>query len=195
MQSLTTFGDGDRARPKCTARTKRTGDRCRQPAIAGGTVCRFHGGNAPQVKGAAARRLIERRIKQIAREENLQWEPLADPIDAILRLASEAWALKAYASAQVEALEEIRYKGHAGEQLRAEVAFYERCIERCHKIGTDIARLDLADRLVRLKEDQAVLVYTAIQRIMDQLELSPQQRVIAGEVIPTELRALEAPKD
>jgi hypothetical protein len=41
---------------QCKA-TSRAGHRCKQPAIDGGTVCRYHGGNAPQVKAAAARRL------------------------------------------------------------------------------------------------------------------------------------------
>lgn len=41
----------------CTA-TARSGQGCRQPAIPGGTVCRFHGGSAPQVREAARRRLL-----------------------------------------------------------------------------------------------------------------------------------------
>lgn len=35
------------------------GEPCRAPAIRGGTVCRVHGGSAPQVKEAARRRLNE----------------------------------------------------------------------------------------------------------------------------------------
>lgn len=42
---------------RCTA-TSKTGQRqCRQQAIPGGTVCRFHGGAAPQVIRAAKLRL------------------------------------------------------------------------------------------------------------------------------------------
>ncbi len=41
----------------CTARSKQTGQRCRQPAIPGGNVCRYHGGAAPQVQQAARLRL------------------------------------------------------------------------------------------------------------------------------------------
>lgn len=41
---------------QCTAKT-RSGNRCKGPAILGGTVCRMHGGSAPQVKAAAAERL------------------------------------------------------------------------------------------------------------------------------------------
>ena len=36
--------------PRCTARSKRSGQRCRAPAVRGWKVCRFHGarGGAPE---------------------------------------------------------------------------------------------------------------------------------------------------
>lgn len=43
----------------CTAHSKRTGKPCTQPAIRGGSVCRMHGGSAPQVKAAATWRYLE----------------------------------------------------------------------------------------------------------------------------------------
>ena len=43
---------------KCKAKSSRTGEPCKRYAIAGGTVCPFHGGNSPQVKDAAKRRLL-----------------------------------------------------------------------------------------------------------------------------------------
>lgn len=43
--------------PKCSAKSKQSGKRCKLPAIPGGTVCRFHGGSAPQVRRKAAERL------------------------------------------------------------------------------------------------------------------------------------------
>lgn len=42
---------------RCSARSKQTGKQCRLPAIAGGSVCRFHGGRAPQVAAKATERL------------------------------------------------------------------------------------------------------------------------------------------
>lgn len=59
------------ARPRCTARSKGTGERCKQTAIPGGTVCRFHGGGAPSVKRKAALRLaslVDPAIGTLARE-------------------------------------------------------------------------------------------------------------------------------
>jgi hypothetical protein len=44
--------------PRCTATGKRNGQPCKNPAIAGGTVCRMHGGSAPHVKAKAQERLL-----------------------------------------------------------------------------------------------------------------------------------------
>ena len=44
---------------RCTAKSTRSGNRCKRAAIMGGTVCATHGGSAPQVKRAARRRLAE----------------------------------------------------------------------------------------------------------------------------------------
>lgn len=53
-------------RVTCTA-TNRQGKRCGKPPIAGGTVCRMHGGAAPQVKAAALERLMQYQDRAIDR--------------------------------------------------------------------------------------------------------------------------------
>ena len=37
--------------PRCSARSKRTGERCRAPAVTGWRVCRFHGAGGGGPKG------------------------------------------------------------------------------------------------------------------------------------------------
>ena len=54
-------------RPRCTAKSKTSGTRCAQPPIPGGTVCRFHGGAAPQVKMAALARLEHYKDRAVER--------------------------------------------------------------------------------------------------------------------------------
>lgn len=41
---------------RCTATSKRSGERCKRPPVVGGSVCSMHGGAAPQVRKAAERR-------------------------------------------------------------------------------------------------------------------------------------------
>lgn len=55
--------------PRCTA-TNRQGTRCGRYPIPGGTVCRNHGGAAPQVQAAAMERL---RALQHPAIDALQW--------------------------------------------------------------------------------------------------------------------------
>lgn len=66
---------------QCTATASSTGERCKQPAIPGSNVCRFHGGSAPQVEEKAADRL-----ERLARELLAEFEPrirdLLDEYDA-----------------------------------------------------------------------------------------------------------------
>jgi hypothetical protein len=42
---------------QCTARSKRTGQRCKRPSALGSNVCRSHGSEAPQCRERAKRRL------------------------------------------------------------------------------------------------------------------------------------------
>ena len=52
---------------RCSAMSKQRHDRCKQPAIPGGTVCRYHGGAAPQVERAARERLLAYQNRAIDR--------------------------------------------------------------------------------------------------------------------------------
>lgn len=51
---------------RCTARSKARQAQCGRTAIPGGTVCRYHGGAAPQVIAAAKARLEALRTPAIA---------------------------------------------------------------------------------------------------------------------------------
>jgi len=44
--------------PRCTAKSKQSGQQCKRLPTPGGTVCVIHGGGAPQVKFAAMQRLL-----------------------------------------------------------------------------------------------------------------------------------------
>lgn len=58
---------------KCSARCS-DGSPCGAWAIRGGTVCKVHGGSAPQVRAAAARRLFELRMARHAEH----WEAMSE---------------------------------------------------------------------------------------------------------------------
>ena len=61
------IGLSDPIRVTCKATSKGSGNRCRQPPYPGATVCRYHGGAAPQVIRKADQRLRELEFPAIER--------------------------------------------------------------------------------------------------------------------------------
>jgi hypothetical protein len=184
---------------QCTATAKSTGKRCARAALDGTNVCFYHGAEAPQVKQAAIKRVSERKALQKAERwlARQGYEQIDDPLGELVNLASEATAYRELFRAQVDRLmeaDEVRYEHRAGEQLRAEMALWERAADRCLKVYSEIVRLGIAERQVRIREAEIVLMAQAIRNILGRLELSPKQKTIAGQVVAEELRAIEAPK-
>lgn len=141
---------------RCVAKTKASGgkERCPNPRVGGATVCRMHGGGAPQVKAAAQRRMAESKIRQALDEVGIR--EVDNPLEELRSLTGEVVAWKDALARHVAHLEDqYRYKDRkGGEQLRAEVALYERALDRAAKLLETWARLGidamLADMQVRV---------------------------------------------
>lgn len=147
-------------RRRCTAR-RTDGEPCGNRPLKGQTVCKFHGGAAPQAKAAAARRRVEADARQVLAE--LGVSPVGDPLEALLKLAGQVLAWQAATAALVNQLDGIRYRGANGaEQLRAEVALYERAMDRAVSVLSAIARLNIDERLVAVTEKQADAMVGAV---------------------------------
>lgn len=89
--------------PRCSAKSKRSQKPCNNPAIKGGTVCRMHGGGAPQVQMAAMERLKALQPKAILVLEELlerdeyptvQMAAVRDVLDRTEGKATETQTLK-----------------------------------------------------------------------------------------------------
>ncbi len=154
----------------CSAKSSRSGEPCRAFAVVGTTVCVSHGGAAPQVRKAAARRrqqrLAEERATRSLAAQGVQ--PLGDPLVAFRDLAGQAIALKDFAAAHVAELEG-RLTGHDAkgtEQLREVVGLYERAMDRSGKFLADYVRLGIDERMARLTEAQAVVLVEVLDRVL-----------------------------
>ena len=66
-------------RAQCRAKSQQTQQRCERPAMPGTTVCRHHGGGAPQTRRKAALRLIELVDPAIATLAKLMQDPQVSP--------------------------------------------------------------------------------------------------------------------
>jgi hypothetical protein len=70
---------------RCTATSKRTGQQCGLARIPGTTVCAKHGGAAPQVRAAAARRVAEQKVHEAAMK--LEVDPQEVSTDPVVLLS------------------------------------------------------------------------------------------------------------
>jgi hypothetical protein len=164
--------DRDTHPHRCTAKSKRSGERCRSYAMKGSATCRMHGSAAGQVRAAAkARRLAaaatadaERLLAHEAADR------MADPWETLGRLAVEADAMKQALGERVNALgSALRYvaPGSGAEQLRAEVALYERAMDRSAKFADLLLKHHWEERQVRVQEATAQFIVSAYERSLD----------------------------
>lgn len=118
----------------------------------------MHGGSAPQVRAAAKRRLAEDKIRRSLDEVEVR--EIDNPLAELQRLTAEVVTWKDVLAAHVANLtDRMRYTDEkGGEQLRAEVALYERAMDRAGKFLEMWARLGidamLAEMQVKLTEVQ-----------------------------------------
>jgi len=158
-------------RRTCIART-RAGGVCGNAAILGATVCRLHGGSIGRVKRSAALRVAQEKATRAIEREGIA--PLGEPVEMLRQLTAEAVQLKDYFADRLKALEELRYTapGAGGEQLRSEVALYERALDRSQKFLHDLAKLGLDTRAVQIDEARIVLLVAVLEKVLASPELA-----------------------
>lgn len=183
--------DGQR---RCWARSKKKdGGQCGSIAMTGQAVCRYHGGSAPQNIKKAKQRVAEAAVEEETRRALavLNVAPVDNPLTALSEVAGQILAWKDRLSFRVNALNQIRYEDDKGsEQLRAEVALYERALDRSVTVLAAIARLNIDDRLATISEKQADVVITAIEAALAHAGITGDQAVEAKKVAARHLRVV-----
>lgn len=160
-------------RRQCSATSKRSGERCKRPPCAGANTCYMHGGRTAK----AAERVIEQRARaELAR---LNLTPVDDPLSALAGVTAEVLAWKDQIAAKVNDLTTLRYSTEGGEQLRAEVALWERALDRCERFLTAMAKLNIDERLAAIAEAQAQAVMDAIRIGLEAAGVDSGQRKVA----------------
>lgn len=175
---------------KCAARRSTDGQPCGNWPVPGATVCRYHGGRAPQVAGKAAGRQVEAQARQVL--ARLGVDPVEDVFTALAGLAGEVLAWKDAMAGKVNELTALRYEasGAGTEQLRAEVALWERALDRCAEVLGLIARCNIDERLARITAQQVEILGRAVDAALDDGGVTGGQAVAVRVALTRHLRAV-----
>lgn len=147
---------------RCIAKSKQTMKQCKNKAIIGGTTCRFHGGASPKVAANAA-----------VRAEVMRWglqDVHEDPGEVLLMLVSQsASRCRRFAAAIEKEVDELGLAAAltgeitiptrngsyvAGEYIRSLAQLESQERDRCANFATKAIAAGLAERQVRLAEQQ-----------------------------------------
>ena len=78
--------------PRCTAKSKRTGQRCKAPTVRGYNVCRFHGARGGAPKGKANGAWKHCRYSEAAKAERVLVKRLLEDASSFRKLLSKGEA-------------------------------------------------------------------------------------------------------
>lgn len=196
-----------RSKPKCKAK-KSNGQPCGKWPRHGQDVCETHGGNAPQALAAASRRVADQVAEQAVKTYGLPVD--VSPTEALLDEVKWTAGHVAWLREQVQAMERealtwglTKREDHGAtefpgvnltEQATPNVwlDLYQR--ERKHLLDVCKAAIacGIAERQVRLAEQQGAMLASVIRAILDDLGLTAEQAARVGEVVPRHLRAVAA---
>lgn len=177
---------------RCTARTT-SGNPCRLPPIKGGTVCRTHGGAAPQVRAKATERRVEAAARKALAQLGTDPLTIADVYRELLTTGAQAVAWRDHLAGMVDRLTEWRYTDQkGGEQLRSEIVLYERAIAATTSVLEKIARLDLDNRIASITARQRDQLTAAILAALDAGNVTVEQRTAILSRLTDDLRAISA---
>lgn len=161
---------------QCTATSKRTGERCQLNVIGGGP-CRWHGGNAPQVKA-------KREVRILTAEAALEApKTMAEASDVLLSAMNDSHAL----------LQRLKQNIAAGTITAADMSALGDWVDRSARVSKLVIDTGIHERQVRLAEGQGALIAQVIQRLLDRLVLDERQRALVPIVVPELLRSVEGP--
>lgn len=158
---------------QCIATSRRSGERCKRPALAGATVCSKHGGSAPQVKAAAARRVEQAKASAATARLGLRVE--GDPIAHMLDVIAYQAGMVAYWRSVVEAIDDDSLTwgatkvndGPTGttEEAKPHIAYslLDEAQSKLVRYCAEAMKAGIAERQVRLAEQQGSLM-SALQR-------------------------------
>jgi hypothetical protein len=197
---------------RCTATSKRTGEQCGRFVTGGGTVCKWHGGGAPQVRTSSARRLQATQATQILTRLGVTIE--VAPLEALEAMLWESAGNVAVLRELVGALEPVSTRQgdwergiegrdgiygptyHESGKPTGEakphvlVVMYNEERDRLAKLAEACAKLGIDERRVRLAESQARDLFESVTRALSVIPV--EHRDVFRSALADDLRTRHA---
>jgi len=163
---------------RCIATSKRTGQRCGLARIPGTTVCAKHGGAAPQVRAAAARRVAEQKVRAIAMKLDVGPQDVStDPVALLSGMIHSGAVMMERFSRLVERCEDgqsLVYVAKSGVRqirpefaaLRAERESLGRHLELWLKVSMAKAQLERDEAASQLTDRVATALSVAVTSVL-----------------------------
>ena len=141
----------------------------------------MHGGASPQAQRLAAVRVQEHEARRMLDIEG-NFDPISDPYTEMSLLAGEVVRLKNVLREKVEQLTTLKDVGgdKVATQIDVLMSAYERGLDRCERILTNMARLDLDGKIAalqaRVDEQTGAIVSAALTSALNAATLEPDVR-------------------
>ena len=180
-----------REEAQCTAKSSRTGERCRKARMLGTSVCGSHGGRAPAVRAAASRRLAIGQVKDLLAEVgNTNPDPLAGLREELASSGAMCRVLRLLVG-ELD-MNQLHHRGRQHALMTMQGEWSDRHARQCELA----LKLGFAERELGLAEDQGALVARVVTAMLDAPEMALEgwQRERARHLIAASLRALNGGK-
>lgn len=192
---------------RCAAHNVKGGP-CGRPPSRGQRVCKKHGGGSPQALAAAEERLEQQAAEQATRSFGLPID--IDPHTALLQELKRTAGAVEWLGQIVSGLDERSIVWGVVEQVRqgsgqfpgvdstvaARPSVWYELWSRERKHLTEVAKAcvtaGIEERRIVLAETQGRMLAGVVQRVLDRLGLSEEQRQLVSVVVPEEFRAIES---
>lgn len=154
----------------------------------GSGACKFHGGLAPNTVFKSIRRATLSNVTKINEVVEGQVIFPDNPFDTLNQTLIETRQFKELVERKINEMgtdqESWRYQDKAGsEQLRSEIALYERALDRMIRAATALSKLNLEERFVKLSEQQAASMIYIINETFKRTGMTDEQRELARNFV------------
>ncbi|WBL18504.1 HGGxSTG domain-containing protein [Citricoccus sp. NR2] len=191
----------------CGAR-KKNGEPCGAHPARGATRCRRHGGASPQAKRKATERVVEAEVREVLGTIDPS-APQLHPVETLLQLIQYKHAEVIWLRSVVRDFREqelawgvvqheygMSAEGPIDKKVESaqQNVWWKLLREAENQLATwtaAAAKAGIDERQVKIREAEALAFAGVIHRIIQRLQLTPEQASMIATIVPEELRALE----